>query len=467
MLIPFLDGAYTGRSPSTAPQECVNLFYERGVDSESLVSTPGDTVFNSAYTGEVRGAVEYADKAFFVIGNTLYEVDSVGSAVSRGTLNTTTGRVSLAAGLDSTAAASQEICIVDGTANRYIYDHVAKTLTAYASGGDVVVFFDGYFVWNIPNTDSFSISTLYDGTTVDSTFNATGDPDNIVSLVAEQRQLFVIGEHTTSAWYNSGDADSIFERFQGGYTQTGGSAAASAVRFDNSVVWLSKNERGQAQVVRLSEGFQPTIISTPEVSYQISRYAKVSDAIGYAYQAEGHEFYVLTFPTAKATWAYDASMQKWHRRAHTIDGVFPNRERYNCHVFAFGKHLMGDVSNGNLYELDIDSGTANGVRIPRVRTSAIVSDEEKRLRFMSIQLDMEEGVGGDAETSVYLSYSKDGGHTYSNEIERSMGDIGEYARRVIWRRLGIARNWVFRIRTFSPNRIIIKGLIGRIYGEPI
>jgi len=368
---------------------------------------------------------------------------------------------------------TQEIMIADGS-TKYIYNNVTETLAEVTDtdnfASDVVAFQDGYFIFNKTDDDSFGISALYDGNTLLAEFVASGDPDDVVSIVSEQRQVFVFKEKSTSVWYNAGDADAQFQRFQGGYTQTGCVAPFSAKRFDNSVIWLSENERGNAQVVRLTSNFQPVIVSTPEVNYQMSTYSRVDDAHAYVYQDEGHEFYVLTFPTAMVTWVYDASTGQWHKRAHVINGSFPSRERYNCHVFAFGKHLLGDYSNGTIYEMDRDLGTIDGTRIPRERTSGIISSEEKRLRLSSVQLDMEEGAGDpndDTDTSVWLSYSKDGGHHYSDEIERSMGNKGQYATRLIWRRLGHARNWTFKIRTWSPNRIIIKGLIGRLYGEPL
>ena len=184
------------------------------------------------------------------------------------------------------------------------------------------------------------------------------------------------------------------------------------------------------------------------------------------YQHEGHEFYVLTFPSAKATWVYDSKEKAWHQRAHTIEGTFPNRERYNCHVFAFGKHLLGDFANGTIYELDAALGTIDGTRIERERTSPYITNEEQSLRISFLHLDMEVGTGdpNNDDTSIWLSYSKTGGRTYKNEIEKSIGDTGE-STRVLWRKLGWARGWIFKVRTWSPNRVILKGLIAKLYGE--
>ena len=35
--------------------------------------------------------------------------------------------------------------------------------------------------------------------------------------------------------------------------------------------------------------------------------------------------------------------------------------------------------------------------------------------------------------------------------------MGQYATRVIWRRLGIARDWLFKIRITDPVKVVIIG----------
>jgi hypothetical protein len=370
--------------------------------------------------------------------------------------------------------ANQQLMIVDGS-DGWIYNNATSTLSVISNSNFVdsesVVFIDGYFVFaQSGGSDRIWITNQYDGTTINATDFATAEgwPDAIQSLVADNRELFIFGEETLEVWYNSGDTDNTFQRYQGGFKQHGCVAKSTPARFDNSVIWLSRNDRGDSQVVRLGDGYQPQVVSTPEINYQISTYGAQEDAFGYSYQHEGHEFYVLTFPSANVTWAYDASTQQWHQRAHNIGGAFPSRERYSCHVFAFGKHLFGDYLNGNIYALDGTIGTFNGARVERERTTMSISDEENRRRISSVQLDMEEGIG-DGNTAnddvFWLSYSKNGGHTFSNEVSRSAGEGGDWAKRVIWRRLGQARNWIFKVRTFTTARPILKGLIAKMYGE--
>lgn len=472
MQVPLASGEYKGRSVNVSPESALNFFYEKTSNGQALVSTHGSTLFVQPTTAEVRGGIEYNGKAYFVIGATLYEINSNGVATSRGTLSTSSGRVSMAHN-GTRVGGNQQIMIVDGTSG-YIYDNTTSTLSTISDtdmvASESVTFLDGYFVFSQKDTDRFWITALYDGTDIDPNDFATaeGNPDILQAVITDRRDLFLFGKKTLEVWYDAGDPDNTFQRYQGGTAQTGCAAKFSVARFDNTLIWLTENDRGDRMVATMGEGYAPNIVSSPEVNYRLSTYTTYSDAFGYTYQHEGHEFYCLTFPSHNVTEVYDAATQRWHKRGHAINGVFPNRERYNCHVFAFGKHLFGDVSNGKIYALDATVGTIAGTRIPREVVTSILTDEETRIRISALQLDMEEGIGdpnSSTDTSMWLSYSKDGGHTYVDEVDASMGDAGEYSTRVIWRRLGIGRNWIFKFRTWSPNPMVLKGAYARLYGE--
>jgi len=64
------------------------------------------------------------------------------------------------------------------------------------------------------------------------------------------------------------------------------------------------------------------------------------------------------------------------------------------------------------------------------------------------------------DPQVMLRWSDDGGHTWSNEHWSSMGKIGEYYRRVFWRRLGMTlklRDRVYEVSGTDPVKIAIMG----------
>ena len=61
---------------------------------------------------------------------------------------------------------------------------------------------------------------------------------------------------------------------------------------------------------------------------------------------------------------------------------------------------------------------------------------------------------------VMLRFSDDGGHTWSNEHWKSMGRIGQFGYRTIWRRLGMTlklRDRVYEISGTEPVKIAIMG----------
>jgi hypothetical protein len=236
-------------------------------------------------------------------------------------------------------------------------------------------------------------------------------------------------------------------------------------KLDNGLFWLGADARGNGIVYR-ANGYTGQRISTHAVEWQIQQYGDISDAIAYTYQQDGHAFYVLTFPSANATWVYDVSTQAWHERAGFSNGQF-TRHRSNCQMNFNNEIIVGDYENGKLYAFDLDKYTDDTATQKWLRSwRALPSGQNnlKRTAQHSLQLDCEAGVGlvtgqgSDAE--VMLRWSDDGGHTWSNEHWRSMGKIGQTGRRVLWRRLGMTlklRDRVYEVSGTDPVKIAIMG----------
>ena len=60
-----------------------------------------------------------------------------------------------------------------------------------------------------------------------------------------------------------------------------------------------------------------------------------------------------------------------------------------------------------------------------------------------------------------MQISRDGGHTYGNELWVSFGRVGQYKARANWRRLGRARDWTFKFRITDPVPTVFVGAWGR------
>jgi len=465
MQFPFVGPSYPARSTVIDGQRSINLYPEvaAGGSSKSvaaLIGTPGHRLWLTLAGGGIRGLLRFnADTLVAVAGGNVYRVTAAGVSTLIGTVAPGDTPVSMASN-------GQVIMLVTGAAGYVVNTAGAGSVVQITdpafSGADRVAFLDGYFVFNKPSAGQFQITGLY-ATTIDALDFATaeGAPDNLVSLIVDHRELWLFGEATTEVFYNSGAADFPIERISGAFIEHGCAAAQSPAKLDNTVFWLGADENG-ARVVYRAAGYQPQRVSTHAVEAAIASYARVDDAIAYTYQQEGHSFYVLSFPTANATWAYDAATDMWHERAsrHT-DGTL-RRIRSQCHAAFAGGNVVGDWETGALYFLDLNHFTDAGAPIPRIRIAPHVADPDYReISFHALQIDMETGVGlvsgQGSNPQAMLQWSDDGGRSWGNEHWASIGRLGERLSRVRWRRLGSSRDRVFKVTVTDPVKVVIVG----------
>ena len=452
----------------------MNLYPERdelgtGKDGEvaSLISTPGLGLLATIGNGPIRGAYYSTAQLsggtntgiFYVVsGNTLYSVNSSWVATSVGTLLTSSGPVSMA---DNKI----QLFVVDGP-NGYWSTLGSTSLTQVTdpnfSGSNTITFQDGYFIFNTPYSDEFYLSDLNAVTfTAPANSSKEGYPDNIVGCISANRNLWLIGDQTVEVWFDSGNNLNPFEYIQGTFGQVGCTSPYSVTKIANTVAWLGKDDTG-AGIVFMANGYTPQRISTHAVELAIESYDVIDDAIGFAYEENGHLFYFLTFPTANATWVYDVITKMWHERGYLISGQF-TRHRANCFAFVFDTTLVvGDYQNGNIYEMSSSIYSDNGNPLVRQRVTPHVSKDMNRIVCSELQLDIETGVGLDGigqgtNPQAMLQWSNDGGHTWSNEHWSMFGPIGATKSRAIWRRLGQSRNRVYKVSISDPVKVVIMG----------
>jgi hypothetical protein len=252
----------------------------------------------------------------------------------------------------------------------------------------------------------------------------------------DYRELWLIGPETCEFWENTGGTFP-FTRIGGhGLIHQGIIAPATVRRFDNGLCWLNH----QREVVKFT-GYQPKVISTPKMTREIEGYASVTDAVSFDYAIRGHTFYGIIFPSGNATWIYDAVTQTWHKRqSWQKDLVTQGRWRGNACYYWNYKQLVGDYDNGAIYEMSPDILDEEGQEIIRVLYSQEARNGGKPIYFPGMQILFNHGVAtGTLDPQAMLSWSDDGGRTWSSEFWRSAGKIGEYSKRAQWLRLGRAK----------------------------
>mgnify|MGYP003574988661 CR=1 FL=1 len=476
---PFIGAAYEARSVNFDAQRCVNLYPEPSGSGTSksvaaLIGTPGMRLYSNstAYGKAARGLYKFTDTV---------SIRVVGGVVSKNTLPATEVVIGAIVERDTPVAMADNgttVMLVTGYGEGYFIDPVAGTVTQITSpdfvGATGVGFVAGRFVWNKLGTGQFQYTEPYD-TAINplNFYTAESSPDALLNLVVNHSEVWLFGSDSVETWVLSGDNTDPFVRIQGAQMETGIDAARSLAKMDNTLFWLGGDSRGRGIVLKAAGYSQAARVSTHAIEYAIGKYGDTSDAIAFTYQQEGHTFYVLSFPTASKTWVYDASTNLWHERAHlTASGEF-QRIRACCQMAWDNKVLVGDYVSGGMYEYDLDyqfePGSPDFVprSIPRIRVAPHLSNDLKNQLFHSLQIDMQTGVGvifplEGRDPQAMLSWSDDGGHTWSSEAWAPIGKIGETRTRVRWRRLGKSRDRVFKLVITDPVKVVLIGATAEV-----
>lgn len=412
----------SGRSKPWSGARLVNCFAEMSdgdkTEDFAVMAVPGLDLFASAGAGGVRGLRRMGDLLYAVIGPQLYSITSAGTATPLGTIE----------GSDPVRIVDNgsQLAIVGGVANRTGYVYSGGTLyTGIANLPEVidVEYIDGYFVWIAADTDQFVISGLDNGLIYDPTEVGTveGSPDPLVAVVANQRELLFFGRDTTEVWHNSGAADFPFERQGNAFIERGCIDRNSIAKLDNTVYFVSDD-----RMVRRMNGYTPERVSSHAVEYALARATWFR---AFSYTQEGHTFYVLNMDVG--SWVYDLATGAWAERESW------QRDQYRgaCSAIAFGKTIIGDGAQGKLYVPNLDSHTEDGDPIPVTIDLPTITTSRQRATMYGLELYCETGVGNDAvaDPQVIMQYSRDGGRTWSLEMWRSMGQVGQYLTRAVWR----------------------------------
>lgn len=446
--------SYQSRSKPWIASRLVNFYAETAPQQAgaktpvALMPTPGLALFSTVGIGPIRGVKEFLGVLYVVSGNTLYSIDAGGTATSLGTI-TGIGYVTM----DTNTT---QLCIVSRPTG-WIYTPATATLTQITDadfpGSAGVTQVGGYFVHMAPdNSGEWFISALENGLAYDALDFATAEQssDPLVRPFGDHQEIHLFGSTTLEIWSNTGAADFPFSRATTG--EKGLLAAFSIAKCDNTLFWVGHDK----QVYRL-DGYQPRRVSTHAVEKTISETSDPSDIVGLSHVENGHAFYVITSSSGDWTLAYDAATGLWAERASHPDNLWRATTAAQC----YSKTLVGDSGAGLVYEVQTGTYTENSNTLTRKIVSAPVYGNGRRLTMSKLEVVIETGVGltsgQGSDPQVMMRFSDDGGRTWSNEHWRSIGAVGAYKTRAIWRRLGSFRERVFELTVSDPVKTVVMG----------
>ena len=472
--IPFIGNDYTSTSPNIDAELSLNGFAvindPQAKSSLTWRRRSGYTLFATVPQPNRKIYTTSTGRFFSVNGTNLHEIFAGGNTVLRNSgkpLNTLSGPVGIA---DN----GRDLVIVDGV-NGYRFNlssNFFETISDpdFPTSATHIDFQDGYLIANNPISDPqgrFDISGVFDAANWNALdFGvAESSPDILNGLISTGNSLWLFGPDSFEVWRNTGASLFPFQRIDGVQSEIGLGAPYSLDRIDKTVFWLGSNEEGQG-IVWMSTSYQPVRISHHALERKFAKFDRIDDAVGYCYQEGGHNFYVLSFPTANETWAYDTTTRFWHRRAFTnFNTNTDNRDLGVSFAQFMGTNYLADYTNGNIYEIDPFQYTDNGNYI-KVRRRSPPDKGVDRKYPNSFELDVQTGVGlvegQGSDPKIWLRTSKDGGHNYGNPRRTTLGKIGKYRTRVRWNRLGVHRDRAYEVTITDP---VPFEIIGAYIGE--
>lgn len=445
-----------------------NLFREDTGDPERPyrhVRRPGLAAMLTGLHGPVRGGVELDGAAYCVAGERFYSIASDWTATELGTVAPDTKPAMMV----TNGSAGNQVAFTAG-GNLYAYN-TQTGVFAQVTDPDLVGYVLGIVATDLYGVVWFRDSRAFQITDIaDLTDFPTGDTaersnyvDNIVSIVADQKELLFLGSQTNETYEDTGNSSFPFEPVPYALSRQGSAATHGAVLVGDAPYWVNKSPDGAGAVLRVRGGYIPQRVSTHAIEKRIQALTLISDAYAYTFEEMGHRFYVLTFPSADVTLAFDEAVAPevaWSEWPHrdTISGNF-DAHLGRCHFYAFGKHLVGSRKDGTIFEQSLAYADDAGDPIVWDRIFRGPLNNGKRVFLTEARLDAEMGVGltvgQGVAPIVELRKSKDGGKTFGPAMERSLGAKGDYGHKARWQGLGYADDPAWWLRGSDP---VVTGL---------
>ncbi len=423
--IPFaLQMGDTGASQNSR-ETLVNMYVElapSGIKQIIRRQRPGLQSV-TANVGEKRCIERHKGNHYIVSGPTLYRYNGI-TLTSIGTLASSTGRCTMIFN------DNDQIMVSDGTVAYWYNGTILQTVSlpdGVTCGN--LAYLSGYGIFNQPGTGKFYITGVNDFSAVDPLDFATAEssPDYLVRVFVDHNELWLAGINSTEVWQLTGGADFPFTAFGNAQLERGCGAAMSYAAEDNTVFFL-----GDDGIVYRADGYRPVRVSNTAVEEALLTATAggklAADALIYTWR--GSKFYVLTIP-GEMTLVHNISAGLW-ARAKTYNlpwwrvmGSAGHQSDYYltpsgvCRLAAVNKDEGGILARGGISS----PGYADG----------------RRISVPEFFLDAEVGRAATGITpQVMLRVALDG-ETFGNEKWRTLGAIGKYLHRAMWRNLGQGR----------------------------
>lgn len=320
----------------------------------------------------------------------------------------------------------------------------------------------------------FQWSDLVDPTTFQSSSFATKEAkdDNILRCIANGGRLYLFGERSIEIWGETGlSGAGAFQRLPGAVIEQGLHSYGLAAPMDHGIFFV-----GDDGIAYIMAGGNHVAVSSRSMEAAI---ADGTPTRAFYYEDAGQKFCVVRFADRPA-WVFDMATKEWHERGRGSDfrawDVVATTERNGIWYTAtdagevnflarssadpseplyrrmVSNTLYLDGQRRRLAELELypNSGnhgmTTTDTRLALLTTSGNVRVTDSAGNYIGTYV-----TGSWARDPMCtLRISTDDGHHWSKERPQSIGALGRYDKRTLWRSLGSGRQFTAEVTCAEP-----------------
>jgi hypothetical protein len=450
--------------PAESQGRLLNVYLEQEAQQGVYKRVPGTRFFRDIGASGPRGFIESDGYVYGAYEGCIKRISADGTVTTlTGTLPGT-DRVTWAKNNQLATPPRGMAVVANGTA----FSVTPTAVTPYPGlpGGTPtsVCHLDGYLFFTYLNGQIWATG-LNDLTIDGASFTtAESNPDGLLRGIVSGRQLFAMGQASIEVYQNVGANPFPLARAAvipvgliGTHAAAGGNETDG---WDSAPLFVAADG-----TVRQFAGYDPKIVSTRTVERFISLQSDPMQLTAYVYTYFGNSIFGIRGnggTPVERTWEYNTSSGQWHERQS--QGLFTWRGHRT--IRAFGKWLVGDSETTELRFIDATAQGEHFDQLPcRIESKNMKNFPDRlavsRADFMFAQgtgvADGQVPIGTDPVTEI--SWSDDGGGTWSRPLRRTLGKQGEFGWDVRVNRTGMTtkagRRW--RVDVADPVAFVFLG----------
>jgi hypothetical protein len=431
----------------------INAYVEKSGDVLYYRRSAGLSAWADTALSGARGLIDIDGLIYAVVGTSVVKVTSAGVVTTlTGTIDGTDG-VTLARNNRVNAGASTpDLVAVREGGGAYVISTTA--VTAYPDADlpttvNSVDFLSGFFLFTIPDGRVFA--SQLNSTDINALSFATAEsrPDGLKRGMVHGGVFYAMGASTIEPMQNVGSTPFPLSRLTTvmpvGLLTTM-AVAGFELGWDREPLFVAHDG-----TVRALRGYDAVKVSTPDVEAFIAS-STVSTLTTWVYTTRGNAFWVLTSDVG--TWEFNLESQLWNER----DSASVVGWRASRSVKSNDQWVTGDRSSTSLLEIS-DSLRTEASAAVTWTVEGKLKEFPARIQIPGLYGDFTEAAGA----SISVSWSHDGGKTWSTPLTRSLDTAEKWP--VCVNRLGLSTQHGLRVR-YSTDTSVDFSFMGAQVPEP-